>query len=357
MDVPQASFRTRRFVLTVQQILAAYGLAGASAVPFGTGLINHTWTVTEGGRSYILQRINENVFRQPQIIAQNIRRIATFLREHHPSYFFAAPIETEQGTDMVSDGKGWYRLFPFVSGAVSREVVQSATEAYEAAVQFGRFTRMLADFDVSLLAPAIPQFHDLSLRYRQFREALQMGDGERIVACREEIHMLEQNATIVTEYEAIVAESRLPLRVIHHDTKISNVLFDASGKGLCVIDLDTVMGGYIISDLGDMMRTYLSPVSEEETDLSKIVIREDIYQAIVQGYQDEMKDELTTTEREHFFYSGQFMIYMQALRFLTDHLNNDRYYGARYEGHNLLRAKNQMALLERLGECRNRLNR
>lgn len=258
---------------------------------------------------------------------------------------------------MVSDGKGWYRLFQFVRGAISREVVQSAGEACEAAAQFGRFTKMLAGFDVSLLAPAIPQFHDLSLRYRHFREALQHGDGVRIVACKADIDAIEQNAGIVTEYEAIVAESRLPLRVIHHDTKISNVLFDASGKGLCVIDLDTVMGGYIISDLGDMMRTYLSPVSEEEPDLSKIVIREEFYQAIVQGYQDEMKEELTKSEREHFFYSGQFMIYMQALRFLTDHLNNDRYYGARYEGHNLVRAKNQMVLLERLGERRDRLNR
>ena len=117
---------------------------------------------------------------------------------------------------------------------------------------------------------------------------------------------------------------------------------------MCVIDLDTVMPGYFISDVGDMMRTYLSPVSEEETDLTKISVREAFYQAIVEGYHAEMKDELTEGEKQHFFYAGQFMIYMQALRFLTDHLMGDVYYGARYEGHNFCRAQNQIVLLEQL---------
>lgn len=142
----------------------------------------------------------------------------------------------------------------------------------------------------------------------------------------------------------------MKLRVTHHDTKISNVLFDKKGKGICVIDLDTVMPGYFISDVGDMMRTYLSPVSEEENDLGKITVRDDFYRAIVQGYYNEMKDELTETEKKYFFYAGKFMIYMQAVRFLTDHLNDDVYYGAKYEGHNFMRAANQVRLLECLLE-------
>ena len=128
------------------------------------------------------------------------------------------------------------------------------------------------------------------------------------------------------------------------------MLFDEQQNGLCVIDLDTVMPGYFISDVGDMFRTYLCPVSEEEKDFSKITIRTDYFKAIAEGYLGQMKDELTQIEKDHFVYAGKFMIYMQALRFLTDHLNNDVYYGARYEGHNFVRAGNQAMLLQKLIE-------
>jgi Ser/Thr protein kinase RdoA (MazF antagonist) len=144
-------------------------------------------------------------------------------------------------------------------------------------------------------------------------------------------------------------------RVTHHDTKISNVLFDNQDKGLCVIDLDTVMPGYFISDVGDMLRTYLCPVSEEEKDFSKIIVRDEFYKAIINGYKEEMKNELTEKENKYFFYAGKFMIYMQALRFITDHINDDIYYGAKYEGQNLVRASNQMVLLQRYLEKENDL--
>jgi hypothetical protein len=127
-------------------------------------------------------------------------------------------------------------------------------------------------------------------------------------------------------------------------------LFDDDDKGICVIDLDTVMAGYFISDVGDMMRTYLSPANEEEKDFSKVQVREEYFQSIWDGYTKEMKDELNKEEKEHFIYAGKFMIYMQALRFLTDYLNNDVYYGTKYEGQNFVRAGNQVVLLQRLIE-------
>jgi Ser/Thr protein kinase RdoA (MazF antagonist) len=164
------------------------------------------------------------------------------------------------------------------------------------------------------------------------------------------VRELVLHSDIVTEYRRIQNDPQFKLRVTHHDTKISNVLFDQWGKGLCVIDLDTVMPGYFISDVGDMMRTYLSPVSEEEKDFTRIQVRDEFYKAIVRGYYTQMKDELTSAEKNHFFYAGQFMIYMQALRFLTDHINEDVYYGARYPGQNLVRAGNQLRLLECLLE-------
>ncbi len=232
----------------------------------------------------------------------------------------------------------------------SKDVVETAPQAYEAAVQFGRFTNLLSGFDVAQLSVTIPFFHDLDLRYQQFLEALENGNQQRIADARFLIDELLDYSNIATEFKLIKSDPLFKLRVTHHDTKISNVLFDKDNKGLCVIDLDTVMPGYFISDVGDMMRTYLSPVSEEEKDFNKIVVREDIYKSIVQGYYSEMKNELTQTEKNHFFYAGKFMIYMQALRFLTDHLNDDKYYGAKYPGHNFIRACNQMVLLQRLVE-------
>lgn len=331
-------------------VLAAYGLKDNSVTvePFGTGLINRTWKVS-ADKTYILQKINQHVFREPENIAYNHRLIAGHLKRHHPDYSFVEPVRTVGGEDLVyCEGDGYYRLFPFVSGSHTIDVVETPEQAYEAARQFGRFTRMLAGMDATKLKITIPSFHDLELRYRQFLSALKDGSKVRLAAAGPLIEQALSHADIVARYKAIQTNPAFKIRVTHHDTKISNVLFDAQDKGMCVIDLDTVMPGYFISDVGDMMRTYLSPVSEEETDLTKISVREAFYQAIVEGYHAEMKDELTEGEKQHFFYAGQFMIYMQALRFLTDHLMGDVYYGARYEGHNFCRAQNQIVLLEQL---------
>ena len=196
----------------------------------------------------------------------------------------------------------------------------------------------------------MPNFHNLTLRFHQFTSALENGNKARLLQSKELISFIKANKNIVDTYEDILQNPSFKLRVTHHDTKISNVLFNEEDKGLCVIDLDTVMPGYFISDVGDMIRTYLSPANEEEKDFSKIKIRGDYFKAIWDGYMNEMKDELSADEKSHFIYAGKFMIYMQAIRFLTDHLNNDIYYGAKYEDHNLLRAENQVVLLQQLIE-------
>jgi len=223
-------------------------------------------------------------------------------------------------------------------------------QAYEAAKQFGRFTKLLCHFPCEQLHITLPDFHNLSLRYQQFEKAIAEGNTARIKEAAATIEFLKNNRSIVDTSERIQKNPAFKKRVTHHDTKISNVLFDDNDQGLCVIDLDTVMPGYFISDVGDMLRTYLSPVSEEETDFSKIKIRSDYFKAIAKGYLEEMKGELSKEEQAHFVYAGKFMIYMQALRFLTDYLNNDVYYGSKYEGHNFMRAKNQVVLLEKLME-------
>jgi Ser/Thr protein kinase RdoA (MazF antagonist) len=229
--------------------------------------------------------------------------------------------------------------------------------AFEAANQFGKFTRLLSNFDATALKITLPDFHNLTLRYQQFEQALANGSTTRIQQSEKLIQAIVNNKEIVDSFENIKANPDFKLRVTHHDTKISNVLFDENNKGLCVIDLDTVMPGYFISDAGDMMRTYLSPVSEEEKDFSKIAIREDYFSAIVKGYLGQLSNQLSAAEKSHFVYAGKFMIYMQAIRFLTDYINNDIYYGAKYEGHNFVRAGNQIVLLQKLMEKEQQLQK
>lgn len=309
------------------------------------GLINQTWKVEVNGESFILQRINHNVFSDPQKIANNIRLLADHLQSTNSNYHLIAPIKTTVGADLVHESDGYFRLTPFVKNSKTIHVVETSAQAYEAAFQFGQFTQAFSKFDASQLQTTIPDFHNLKFRYQQFLDSLQSGNTQRIQACAEEIKEIERYHFLVDQYAGIIHNPAFKLRVTHHDTKISNVLFDSNDKGLCVIDLDTVMPGYFFSDVGDMMRTYLSPANEEENDFSNITVRPYYYHAIIQGYCDAMKNELSAEELESFFFAGQFLIYMQALRFLTDYFNDDRYYGARYPQHNLIRAQNQLQLL------------
>ena len=339
----------------MRNILAQYGFDEKECMmrPFGNGLINRTWLLESGGKQFILQEINHQIFSSPDSIAYNIRVITDHLKAYFPDYLFVAPFPTILGANMVQSGEAYFRIFPFLQGSHSIDVVEEPAQAYEAARQFAAFTKRLSGLDPNRLKITLPDFHNLTLRYQHFELALLHGDPSRIRHSKKWIDFIIEHKKILGEFE--FSRPDLKIRCMHHDTKISNVLFDENDKGLCVIDLDTVMPGYFTSDVGDMMRTYLSPVTEEEADLSKITIRKEFYQAIVEGYLEEMKDELRESEKEHFALAGKFMIYMQAIRFLTDHLNNDIYYGAKYEGQNLVRASNQVELLKRLIEFERRL--
>lgn len=319
--------------------------------PIGSGLIHHTWKVeTAGDAAFILQEVNTAVFSDPEAIAHNLKRIGQYLEERMPAYLFVAPLTTMEGEIFCSEGGMLYRMFPYVSGSRTYDVVNSPQQAYEASRQFGLFTRNLRGFDVGQLRETLPHFHDLVLRYEQFDRAVFSGNAARVKECSALIEFLRGQRGLVEVYAGLKANPGFAIRVTHHDTKISNVLFDSKDRGLCVIDLDTVMPGYFISDVGDMIRTYVSPASEEEVDPGKVAVRREFYQAVHEGYMGEMAEVLSVAERERFGYSGLFMVYMQALRFLTDYLNGDVYYGARYPAQNYNRAANQAALLERLME-------
>ncbi|MEQ7799198.1 aminoglycoside phosphotransferase family protein [Pedobacter sp. ASV1-7] len=331
-----------------ENILRIYGLdpVTANVQQFGDGLINHTWKVNTPEQNYILQKVNSDVFKRPSDIDQNFSLLRTYLNKECPDYLFVSPVVATNGESLLHIDNGYYRLFPFIEGSVSVNVLTKKEEAFEAAKQFGKFTKLLNGFNVKELNITIPDFHNLALRYDQFTIACNEASAERLEKAAESIQFIKEHHGLVQTYNEILNNTAIPLRVIHHDTKISNVLFDDQYKGLCVIDLDTVMPGYFISDVGDMMRTYLSAVSEEETDFSKIAIRKEFFKAIYDGYMGEMQDVLTDAEKPYFVYAGKFIIYMQAIRFLADYLQNDIYYGAKYENHNFNRAITQITLLK-----------
>ncbi len=339
------------------EVLSAYDLEinDIEIEPIHNGLINSTWHINNSRHNYILQKVNHNIFKNPPAIASNIRLITDYLQKQFPDYLFVSTIKTRDGEEILKVNDGYFRLALFVEDSHTIDTVEKPEQAFEAAKKFGEFTHLLSAFPVEELQITLPDFHNLSLRYQQFLQALQTGNPARLKETKELIVFIKEHKNIVDTYENILHNPAFKLRVTHHDTKISNVLFNDENKGLCVIDLDTVMPGYFISDVGDMMRTYLSPVNEEEKDFSKITIRAEYFKSIWNGYIGQMKNELNQEEKRHFIYAGKFMIYMQAIRFLTDHLNNDIYYGAKYEGQNFVRAGNQITLLQRLIEKENLL--
>jgi Phosphotransferase enzyme family len=343
----------------IKRVLSAYGLDENKCVvtPFGNGLINHTWKIVSGKSVFLLQKINQQVFREPGYIMDNLGLLSDYFKSSHPDYLFVAPIHSIDGRNHVIAGNHYYRLFPFIENSYSVNTVNSPGLAFEASRQFGKFTRLLSKFDPDHLHITLPDFHNLTLRFQQFESAIQKGNKKRIIQSAESIRFLQDQQVIVEVFEKIKKHSGFTVRVVHHDAKINNVLFDRRNhQGLCVIDLDTVMPGYYISDVGDMLRTYISPASEEEKDFNKITIRMDYFREIVKGYLGEMQSGLSDPEKQYFVYAGKFAIYMQALRFLTDFLNNDIYYNIQYNDHNLFRADNQIVLLKRFLEKEELLN-
>lgn len=334
-----------------QHILPLYTRYGPfeTEEPIGNGLINDTWKVSTADKNFILQRINHQVFTSPEIIDQNLQKIQQHLNILYPEYLFVGPLANDhEQTLTFIPSVGYFRLMPFVEKSFTKDELTDPQQAWEAAAQFGSFTAKLDAINVADIKVTIPSFHNLNLRFHQFQQSLKDATAELLTTAREEIVTIKTLNHIVTIYNNILADPSFKKRIMHHDTKISNVLFDELDRGICVIDLDTVMPGYFISDVGDMMRTYLCPVNEESTEWDSIVVRDEYFAAIVDGYCSQMGALLTDQEKTHFFEAGCCMIYMQALRFLTDFLNVDIYFGARYPLHNLMRAKHQTILLQQL---------
>jgi len=326
-----------------------------SAVPWGSGHINDSFSVTVERRGapvrYLVQRINHTVFPDPLALMENVRRVTEHLRRRlGDARRHLTLVPTRDGAVVHHDPEsGYWRAFPFIEGTETFDTVRSAATAREGARAFGRFQRELADLPGPRLAETIPGFHDTPARFAALAAAVEADAAGRVRAAGPEIEFALARESLGHVLTDAYAAGEMPERVTHNDTKINNVLFDArSGEGICVIDLDTVMPGLALYDFGGLVRTCVSPAAEDERDLSKIVVSREIHEALVDGYLAEMGDALTDAERDLLPRAGAVHTFEDGIRFLTDHLEGDRYYRVHREGQNLDRARAQFRLLERL---------
>lgn len=336
-------------------VLDAFGLSPqASCNPIGSGHIHQTFLV-EVKKRFVLQRVNKNIFTKPEVIATNNRIAANYLANHFPDYLFPTALPDRNGYELVYDFDGFpWRLYPLIENTITIDFVTSEKEAWEAASGFGRLTRNLNEIDCSLFNPTLDRFHDLGWRYQQFEEELAQASDHIKKLVAQEIEMTKTFRYLVDEYNQLIQGGSLKQRITHNDTKINNILFDKnSRKAVCVIDLDTLMPGYFIYDLGDMVRTCVSPVSEEEPDVSKITFRREIYEALLTGYLSEMKESMTLEEIKAIPFAGKMMTYIMALRFLADFLRGNTYYHITYPDQNKVRARNQLYLLKLIANAVN----
>lgn len=320
----------------------------------GNGLINDTYLVeTEGGRKYVLQRVNHNVFRDVEGLQRNIEIVTNHLLkklvergEKDMDRKVVRMIKRKAGEETWVENAGEYwRVMTYVERSRTLEEVTAAT-AEAAGRAFGKFESDLSDLDEEL-TETIPDFHNMEWRLQQLRDAVASDPLGRVAEVGEILSEIEKRAEKMTAGERMVREGKLRKRVCHCDTKVNNMLFDAeSDDVLCVIDLDTVMESTVFSDYGDFLRTGACTAAEDEPDTEKVGVDMEIFKAFTRGYLEGTKEFLTDTEREMLPHAAALFPYMQAVRFLADYINGDTYFKTAYEKHNLVRARAQMKMLE-----------
>ena len=331
-------------------VLHAFGYSDdISVTQNGDGLINTTFFITTGKSKTVLQKINRNVFTNAESIQLNYEKVYNYVAQNAPGFLMPKPLFTVEGASFFVDSVGgFWRGFYYVANSSVKHFISDVKEAYTVAALFGRLLKALNGFPVQQLQETIPEFHNLRLRYQQFTNAVENGNEQRKAEAKSLIESLQERQKYVTLYDEVVKQKdKFPVRVLHHDAKIGNILFDKlAGEVLCAVDFDTLMPGYFISDFGDLVRASACSVGEEENDLSKVFIKQEYFEALLKGYLDETQNILTESERSLLIYSGHLLIYMQCLRFTTDYLLGDIYYKTSYTNHNFYRAMNQMTLLE-----------
>jgi len=349
----------------IKTVAGAFDVEGAyaSGGPYGTGHINDTYAVTldrsAGPVRYILQRINHDVFKRPVQVMENIQRVTRHVR----GKLVAADaddvdrrtltlIPTREGGSFHLDCDGnYWRMYVFIEKAQTYDELETTGQAFEAAKAFGTFMKQLADLPGRPLAETIPGFHDTRSRFDTLQSAIDADVCNRAAECGGEIAFANERESMVDTLLDLQRDGRIAPAITHNDTKLNNVMLDdVTGEGICVIDLDTVMPGLSLYDFGDMARTAMRPCPEDEVDLSKVVGRIDMFEAITRGYLASAGDVLNTIEIEHLASSARLITLEIGIRFLTDYLQGDTYFKTHRDGQNLDRARVQLRMVESMEE-------
>lgn len=321
--------------------------------PYGNGHINDTYIINNAPR-YILQRINSDVFTKPEEVMENIEAVTGHLRKK-----IAAAggdvrretltlIQTDDGRSFYkADENNYFRVYRFIENAVSYDRVENPIQFYNAAKAFGKFQNMLSDFPADRLHETIKKFHDTRSRFEAFCQSVKADVCGRAKYVGPEIEFVLSRESDCGVIVNAIADGSVPVRVTHNDTKLNNVMLDSrTGEGVCVIDLDTVMPGSLLYDFGDAVRFGASSGDEDETDLSKIYMSEELFEQFSRGFLEETASVMTDAEKELLPFSAKLMTLECGMRFLTDYLNGDTYFKIHRENHNLDRARTQLKLVK-----------
>lgn len=325
--------------------------------PLGAGHINDSYKVKAGEKEYVLQRINHYVFKNVPQLQSNILRVTMHIRQK----LMDARVEdierrvltflpTQDGKLYFQDDNGdYWRMMDFIKDSKSYDEINPEL-AYRAGLAFGDFQKMLSDLPGEPLFETIPNFHNIESRLATFRESVKADKVGRMAEVNDLVKELESRANEMCKAEQMHRDGKLPKRTNHCDTKVNNVLFDDNDQVLCVVDLDTVMPGYVLSDFGDFIRTGANTGAEDDPDLDNVSLDLAIFEGYAKGYLENAASFLTDTEIENLAFGAKLLTYMQTVRFLTDYIDGDIYYKIAYGNHNLVRSNAQFKLLQSLEE-------
>ncbi len=325
---------------------------------FGSGHINDTYKLTVVSStdiSYLLQKINHHIFTDVDGLMNNIslvtNHLKTILKETVADVdkhtLTIVPTKDNKLYYVTPEGEYW-RIFVLLDGTKSYDIVETTKQAYSGGQAFGKFQKQLATLDATKLVEILPNFHNIDFRLSNLKNAVSHDIAGRVAEVNDILMYIFEREDKMRRIIKLANSGQLPLRITHNDTKFNNVLLDQDDNVQCVIDLDTVMPGYVAYDFGDAIRTIINSAAEDEQDLHKIVLNIPLFQAYAEGYLSEAKEFLTDTEIDSLMYGVLLLPYMQAVRFLTDYLEGDAYYKIHYPAHNLVRTKAQLKLVQEL---------
>jgi hypothetical protein len=351
----------------ISDVFSAFTVEGemATARPFGSGHINDTYRVTtDTGKNYLLQKINHFVFKDVPGLMNNIVQVTEHLKKKlsnihgaHPDKEVLTPVAANDGNFYIKDASNnYWRVFIFLNHTKSYDQVLTEKQALEGGKAFGRFQALLSDLDPGLLIDTIPDFHNIESRLANLDKAIAADTAHRLNKLGAEIAFVNERRQAIMRVLEAGRAGLLPQRIIHNDTKFNNVLLDEQDRAQCVIDLDTVMPGYVAYDFGDAIRTIINNAPEDEPDLKLINLNIPLFTAYTKGYMQQAGGFLTEAEVNSLIDGVLLLPYMQGVRFLTDYLNGDTYFKIHSPWHNLQRAKAQFQLVKKLEEAKETLN-